>query len=229
MISIFIRTYHKDINWLRYCLKSIDKNLTGWSEVVICIPTGQAHLVNFTRHKVVTCKLYKDDYLGQQISKIQAHRHCSGDYILFVDSDVLFFPGADVRDYFSDNKPVILKDRYENVGDAMCWKEPTEKLFCETVEYEYMRRAPQLFRKDTLELFGVHFPHIEQYIEGQPYREFSEFNALGFFAEKMQPDSYEIIDISQHAAPENKAIQFWSWGGLDKNLKEVKRIVGEAS
>ena len=73
MISIFIRTYHCDIKWLNYCLESIHKNLSGWSEIVICIPTGQETLLShLTSEKVVTCKIYKDDYLGQQISKIQA-------------------------------------------------------------------------------------------------------------------------------------------------------------
>ena len=224
MVSIFIRTYHKDLKWLNYCLQSIHKNLVGWSEIVICIPTGQETLLShLTSEKVVTCKIYKDDYLGQQISKIQAHQHCKGDYILFVDSDVIFKPNANVLDYFYENKPIILKANYNSVGEAICWKKPTEKLFKEKIEFEYMRRLPLLYHKSTLEMFNDSFPDIENYVMSQPYRQFSEFNALGFYAEKMQPNDYSIIDVSNGVTeyfPENNAIQKWSWGGISEEIKK---------
>ena len=228
MISIFIRTYHKDLKWLNYCLESIHKNLVGWSEIIICIPTGQETLLShLASEKVVTCKIYKDDYLGQQISKIQAHHHCKGDYILFVDSDVIFKPNANVLDYFYENKPIILKANYNSVGEAICWKKPTEKLFKEKIEFEYMRFAPQIFHKSTLEMFNESFPDIENYVISQPYRQFSEFNALGFYAEKMQPDDYSITDVTNGVPeylPKNKAHQFWSWSGL-KESEEIKKII----
>ena len=223
-ISIFVRTYHRDIKWLNYCLQSIHKNLLGWDEIVIAIPTGQETLLShLTSEKVVTCKIYKDDYLGQQISKIQAYQHCKGHYILFVDSDVIFKPNANVLDYFYENKPIILKANYNSVGEAICWKKPTEKLFKEKIEFEYMRFAPQIFHKSTLEMFNESFPDIENYVMSQPYRQFSEFNALGFYAEKMQPNDYSIIDISNGVTeyfPENNAIQKWSWGGISEEIKK---------
>ncbi len=138
----------------------------------------------------------------------------------------MFYKGADVRDYFKDNKPVILKQLYSKVGEAICWKQPTEKLFKENIKFEYMRRAPQLFHKSTLEKFNVSFPDIENYIVKQPYRKFSEFNALGFYAEKMQADEYSFIDVDKEALPENKCKQFWSWSGLTNNEKvEILNIL----
>jgi hypothetical protein len=56
----------------------------------------------------------------------------------------------------------------------------------------------------------------------QPYRQFSEFNALGFYAEKMQPDDYSIVDVTNGVPeylPENKSKQYWSWS----NLTEIER------
>jgi hypothetical protein len=223
MISIFIRTYSRDIKWLRYCLESIHKNLIGWSEIIIVIPIGQEPLLShLTEEKVYTCKIQKDDYLFQQVTKLNAHLYCKGDYILYVDSDVIFKHNADVRDYFHNNKPVILKANYNSVGGAICWKKPTEKLFKENIDFEYMRRAPQLFNRSTLEMINDSFPDLENYIMSQPYRQFSEFNALGFYAEKMQPESYEIIDITNGTPdyiPENKSVQKWSWGGITQEIK----------
>jgi hypothetical protein len=227
MISIFIRTYHNDIKWLNHCLKSIHQNLIGWDEIVICIPNGQEHLLrHLTQEKIVTCKLYKDDYLGQQVSKLHAHNYCNGDYILFVDSDVIFKSGADVRDYFYENKPVILKDNYTNVGDAICWKKPTENLFKENIDFEYMRRAPQLFLRSTLERFNTHFSDIENYITSQPHRQFSEFNVLGYYCDKMENENYSILEVGSVDLPENKCVQFWSWSGLtQKDLELINNIL----
>lgn len=223
MVSIFIRTYQNDIKWLNYCLHFIHKNVTGFDEIVIVIPTGQEHLLRHLNYeKVVVCKTYRDDYLGQQISKLKAHEHCSGDFILFVDSDYMFFNPIDVSEFFKDNKPVILKDRYENVGDAICWKKITEKLFREPIEWELMRCLPLMYHKSTLENFNKAFPVIEQYIIEQPKAQFSEFNALGFFALKHEPANYHFIDLSKEQAPINKGTQFWSWGGL--NEKELALI-----
>ncbi len=229
MTSIFIRTYKNDIKWLEYCLRSIHKNLKLWDEIVICIPSGQEHLLShLTQEKVVVCKTYKDDYIGQQISKLEAYKHCKGEYILFVDSDVVFFEGASVLDYFGDNKPVILYDKYENVGEAICWKPVVEKLFREDIEFEFMRRAPQLFHKSTLEHFADMFSDIENYAINQPFRKFSEFNILGYFSFKHEPENYKFIEAKfttgSHGnqsidLPENKSKQYWSWSGLTESEK----------
>ena len=220
-VSIFIRTYHKDIKWLNWCLRSIHKNLTGWDEIVICIPKGQQSLLShLTAERVVTCPIYRDDYLGQQASKIQAHNWCKGDYIFYVDSDVVFFEGANIMDYFSDNKPVILYDKYENVGDAICWKPIVEKLYNETVLHEFMRRPGQLFKATTLQNFNQKFHDIEKYIMTQPHNHFSEFNVLGYFAWKYEQNDYTFIDLSKTEAPIMKCKQYWSWSGMTKQEKE---------
>jgi len=237
MISIFIRTYHADIKWLNYCLKSIHKNLVGWDEIVICIPTGQEHLLNhLTAEKVVVCKTHPDDYIFQQVSKLEAYKHCKGDYILYVDSDVVFYPGADVRDYFYDNKPVILYDKYENVGEAICWKPVVEKLFKESVNQEFMRRLPILYHRSTLEKFAELFPDIENYATRQPFRQFSEFNILGFFAWKHEQEKYKFIEANfttgsdkneLELLPKNKSYQAWSWSGLtEEDQRRLEEIIG---
>lgn len=228
MVSIFIRTYEKDIKWLNYCLQSIHKNLVGWSEIVICIPKGQEHLLNhLTNEKIVTCKSYKDDYIGQQISKLESYKYCKNELILFVDSDVIFKKGAKVNDFFDNNKPVILYDKYENVGDAICWKPITEKLFREEIRYEFMRRSGQLFYKSSLENIAKHFPNLEDYAISQPYRQFSEFNIMGFYCFKNEKEKYKFIDISKEVAPVTHCKQFWSWSGLlDSEEIEIKKLIG---
>ena len=225
MVSIFIRTYRNDIKWLKYCLKSIRDNLTGYIEVVVAIPNGQEDLLQPLEDLIdiiVVTDTYTDDYLGQQATKMQAHKWCSGDYILFVDSDVIFSTGADVKDYFENERPIIAKCEYSKVGEAVCWKPITEKFFGEKIKHEYMRFAPQIFNRHTLESINESYPNLEAYIISQPYRKFSEFNVLGYYAEKTHPDLYTFLDTDSKEMADfikrNKAQQYWSWGGITPHV-----------
>lgn len=230
-VSIFIRTYHGDVEWLKYCLQSIHKNLVGWDEIVICIPEGQeSHLANIlTTERLVLCPQYTDDYIGQQISKLQAHHHAMGDCVLFVDSDVVFKPGADVSTYFIAGRPVILKERYELLEyKFLKWRDVVRRRFGVIPEYEYMRRAPQLFLKETLIALEKTFPDMESYAISQPYRHFSEFNILGFFAESYESGKYHFVDLKGGAIPEHPAIQNWSWGGINEEIYQCFLNLGIA-
>jgi hypothetical protein len=80
--------------------------------------------------------------------------------------------------------------------------------------YEYMRRAPQLFHTSTLRNLEAAFPGMEAHALRQPFRLFSEFNVLGYFAERNEPGSYVFIDLEKEALPASQATQNWSWGGI---------------
>jgi glycosyltransferase involved in cell wall biosynthesis len=221
MVSVFIRTYEGDLDWLKYCLASLHRNLTGWDEIVICIPEGQEHKLRelITDERVVTCPIYADDYIGQQVSKLQAHRHIRGEFILFVDSDVVFHPGSDVSAYFQDGKPVILKESYKRLtahGQVSIskWQEVVYRTFGKRPSHEYMRRAPQLFWTETLVSLDRALPRLEAHALSQPYRLFSEFNILGYYAEMHEPAGYVFLDLEHEAFPPNPASQNWSWGGI---------------
>src|ERR1700741_2957188 len=90
-VDIYIRTYKNDLGWLQYCLRSIHKYVTGYRKIIVCIPENQVSLLNdFNLQNVITCPIYKNDYIGQQVSKLLSYKETDADYILFVDSDVCF-------------------------------------------------------------------------------------------------------------------------------------------
>lgn len=226
MINIFIRTYKNDLQWLQYCLKSIHKYVTGFNEIVVCIPEDQAHLLkDFNLKNVVICPAYSDDYLGQQISKLNADLYCESDYVMYVDSDCVFTRPFDCNELINNGNPVMYKTNYERLGNAVAWKPITEKsLNKKDIEFEYMRRLPLMYRSETIadlrEYMGlIHGVTMEQYVVSQPFKEFSEFNTLGAFADFFCPEKYEFKNTDD-GVEENCLIQHYSWGGLTDEIRE---------
>lgn len=234
IIDIFIRTYDKDLCWLPYSLRSIHKFCSGFRNIIICIPESQFKLLqdfNFTQEKIVFCPDYKDDYLGQQITKISADNYSDADFVLPHDSDTLFTCPTTPESFFKEGKPVILKTKYSSLGNSVPWKKVTEKALGFEVEYEYMRRHPFIYHNTTLKSFrdymqNLHKKEISQYVIEQPGRAFSEFNAIGAFADKFENHKYHFQDTETEELPPLHVRQFWSWGGItDEVMKEIDTIL----
>jgi hypothetical protein len=138
---------------------------------------------------------------------------------MFLDSDCIVKRPCNVSEFFEDGKPVLLKTAYDKVGDAICWKGITEKFLGEELQFEYMRRLPIIYHRSTLENFIEKFPKAKEYILSQPNRAFSEFNAVGGYVELNESENYEIVD-TDNGFPEAPIRQFWSWGGITKEVKQ---------
>jgi hypothetical protein len=221
MIDIFIRTYSKDLPFLAYCLKSISKYVTGYRDIIICIPENEKHLLagwNLTKEKVIGWNpTTKNGYIDQQINKLLSYHLTDAEYILFVDSDVCFNRPVDVREeYFVNGKPYLMKTRYELVGDAICWKQPTEEILNINLDFEYMRRIPLMFKSDTLRLLDEQVDCLSL----ASRERLSEFNIIGAYAAINQESEYYIIDTETDTFPSECAKQGWSWGGLTPEIKE---------
>ena len=230
-VSIFIRTYKRDVAWLDFCLQSIHANLKGWDEIVVAVPEGQeSHLRFLGAERAVTTPRFAEDYVGQQIAKLQAHRHVTGDYVLFVDSDVVFLPGADVRAWLDGDRPIIGKHRYASLeregSPSVKWRGFMAEFFGVSPDWEYMRgHGCRLYRTDTLRALAAEFPDLEAYARGVRKRRFSEFNLLGFFAESREPERYRFIDDEVTPLPDTRSRQFWTIDGLsDESRAELAAL-----
>lgn len=222
--SIFIKTCSKDLQWLRHCLQSIRKYAIGFDEIVIaadrtCI--GKMKSAGVTDEKVIFFKDWKNGYIQQQYVKLHADKHINSEHVLFVDSDCVFF------DYFSENsfmrgrKPILMKTRYGNLEGAEAWRQITENAVGWSVEWEYMRRLPLFYKKDSLTAMRNTYPDFIEGLRNVSGNSFSEFNMLGAFIERYESDRYFITDTEEWM-PDAVARQFWSWGGIsDEILSEI--------
>jgi hypothetical protein len=96
IIDIFIRTYFRDFGWLNLSLLSILKFVEGYRRIVIVMPGSSFErlrgneIPTSARAIVLRCQEYEDDYIGQQISKLNADSFTDAPLIAHVDSDCIF-------------------------------------------------------------------------------------------------------------------------------------------
>ena len=230
-VDIFLRSYRKDFQFLKYALQSIHKYATGFRDIIVAVPIGEAqYLEGITTEKVIEVESWEDDYLCQQYHKLTAYKYSNADRFLMWDSDLFAKEPITPDDYAVDGKPIIYKTKYELAGTAICWQPITEKALAKKVEWEFMRRHGLNFHRETLKSFGLymellHGKTLKEYIKEQPYRQFSEFNVIGAYCDKFESDKYTFIDTQSVEMPPEKLRQFWSWGTVEKNMDEINAIL----
>lgn len=225
-IDVFYKTYHQDKKWLEYSLRSLTKFVTGYNNIIILIPIRDKRyfesIVLPERATIQYVKEYGNGYLFQQVCKIQAHKYTDAEYILFADSDLIFDHPINLQDFIADGNPEILYTSYDKVGDAICWKEPTESFIKEPQEFEWMRRNALIYHRSTLEAIEKYEPNLEYII--MTSQRFSEYNAIGAYAWKYEREKYKFVntDIWEYTRP--KAVQYHSYTEFEKMLNDFKDL-----
>lgn len=228
--DIFIRTYPADYPWLNHSIRSIQRFASGFRKVWIVSPEAFPFPVELEGFEWKQLNEESEDgYLSQQIHKLYADviTDYGADYILHIDSDTLFTRPVTPADFFQGDKLIWYFTPYEDTQTP--WKPITEKFMDEEVANEFMRRLPMmmprwLYPKLREFCFKHHKRIISEYIRTQPYREFSEFNALGAFAYRFYRDKFHWVNTLDEALPPPFARQFFSWGGI---TEEVKKEIAE--
>jgi hypothetical protein len=235
-IDIFIRSYPHDYEFLNYCLHSIKKFVTNYRYINICVrEKDYDKLLQYV--DVSSCKLHKchdfqdhEDYCGQQIIKMCADIYTDADYICYIDSDCILKEQIDLKEYYFENgKIILLKDKWEDVGNGIVWKNCLKELNLLT-GYEFMRRLPQIYPRDFLK-------KLRKYIEDTTHKDFittaldihkkygfSEFNIMGSYL-YLHENENMIFEIGKEYKKPPKNAQFWSHDDKEKIISEMKKIL----
>ena len=233
-IDIFIRTYSHDFYLLEYCIKSIKKYVTGYNDIIICVREKEYDL--FLKHITVTDeKIFKThdfsdkiDYCGQQICKLYADIYSNSDYILYIDSDTVFYNFMNVNNYFKNGNMIILKDYWKDVGDANCWKKCLIE-FDLLTEYELMRSVPYIYPTALLSKIREHITSKTKldFLNGclQIYKKcgFSEFNIMGSYALKNNISGISFVFSNEILNTFSK--QFWSHTPKNELIKQIENLI----
>ncbi|MFD6888258.1 DUF6492 family protein [Streptomyces sp. NPDC059957] len=216
-----------------YALAAIEKWCHGFAEVVVVTPrTGSAAVRRAVGGDVrlEVCPNYRDDYLGQQVSKLYADEFTDADLICHVDSDVIFTRPVSPADLLDDGRPWIVRREISQLGRHRPWLASTEEFLGRPVAYDFMQQPPFTYprrlypevRALSLEQHGI---PLDRYVAGQPPRGFSEFNVLGSHAYSTHRTSFAWYDADTAVVP-RLCGWYWSRGGIDAGLRrELNRIV----
>ena len=234
-VDLFLRSYPLDYCWLPFLFRSMQRHVRGFRALIIVYQADQVGppAIAECGHKLIDAGCietfqagpadhrFPDDYVGQQITKLQAHELTSADEVCYLDSDFVF-----IREFTPQSKrPGTVEARdWGSVGKAVCWYPPTKILLREEPRFETMARHP--FQYPTA-IIKRCYDHVggESGLLGFGAH-FSEFNLLGNFAINhcgFSPVTVGFGDSTQEARVDDWVHQFWSHNmRLDPGKVEAK-------
>lgn len=223
--DLFVRSYDGDSEWLKYCLRSIQRFATGFRRTIVVVPCGHNPPTG-TSEVVFKVADIGEQYVQQQSDKMHADHFTDAEFVLYTDSDTIFTRPVCPSDFIADNRrPRWLYTPYSSInsGDGQTWKPVTQKFIGQPVELEYMRRHPFCISSALLKEFRawIHRTHgvsMERYFMSQPYRECSEFNFLGAYLWFYHRDKVEWINTDEDIGTVF-VHQSWSHGGLSDAIR----------
>lgn len=213
--ATFTVTFGRDAVWLPYLALSIEKFCSGFSEHVLVCDTDDVPVVaRALGSRACMFDWYpvepmQPGHLWQEVLKICADKYVKSDLLVHVDSDAILCKPTTPESFMVDGKPYLLRRRYEEAGDAIAWKEGTERALCEPVPYEYMCRLGQMYRRDDVRVIREHLEKLQgksaqDYIMGcgcpGGWWGYSDFNVMGAITAKHLADRYTILTFGQDNA-----------------------------
>ncbi len=157
-IDLLIRTYFRDFRWLTLSLLSIVKFVEGYRCVVVVMPASSLERLRgdeipATARAIVTrCEDYANDYLGQQISKLNADCFTDAPLIAHIDSDSVFRAPCSLPALLTkQGRPVIrvLWRSRRQASDG--WRRCISDFYGEPLPFDVLVPPPYIYSR---ELYG---------------------------------------------------------------------------
>lgn len=259
--DLFLRTYPGDFQWLKFLFRSLERHARGWRDLVLVLPyegppTGWNQLladlavdlgvsinawadrlraVDALTGKIAvwSCQTYKDDYLGQCLTKLRAWEYTSADDVAYLDSDlVLVRPWTPTTLRHFDGRSIVEYREWADAGAALsAWHDVTKTLLRgQAPPFETMCRHPFQYPVQFVRRAYEAMRHLA--IED---RRISEFNYLGNYAILHERDSFYLRRPPQlhredggapDFSPDDLVYQFWSWGGITAEVEAKLKELG---
>ena len=214
--SILIVTYDKDLEFLKYSLKSISKFCRLYNEVVVviddhendCVETkkylesiGQKYFINKEAKHITR------GYIRQQYIKLYSEKYFDEktDFVCHLDSDNIFNELNSPDVFFKGCKPVIGMQKWAEMPNNN-FEESTNKTVGFDVDYNFMRRMPLVYPrcifKELREFIISSHGDITTFLNSM--KKFSEYNVIGAYCYKFHKDSFYWVDVVEDEKEWNK-------------------------
>jgi len=205
--SIITVTYDKDLEFVKYSLKSIDRFCSGYSENLIIVDDHDQDCkktidyLDSVEQKYIVDRNAKNipiGYVRQQYMKYFMDEYLDdSDYVCSVDSDNIFNNYNKPSCFFKNGLPVIGMQKWSDMPNES-FKQCTNETLGFDSKYNFMRRMPLvyplwLFKEVRDYIETEHNQSFLSYFENLKYT--SEYNILGAYAYKFHRNSFYWIDV----------------------------------
>lgn len=233
-VDVLYVSYAKDLEWFKWSLKVLQKNLTGYRHIIVVVhkdnmplfePIGaernisvwEAHSSSIT-----------NGYYWQQWVKMNAPSYTDAEYILHIDSDTFIGRPTDVMDYFVEGRPAWMWSYYTDFKDPVPWQAPTEFATGMKCDREFMQAQPFVIHRGSYPpvVAGMHDTLERASRSGS---RFSEYNVLGRLAWEFEHDKYHWVDRNRDPWPKgyHATRQFWSHAPIGDHMPEIMNMLGD--
>ncbi len=208
-VHILIVTYSKDMDFLRYCLKSIDRYATGFQGVTIAVPEKERGLYDWVKRANVVYfpEVEGKGMLSHMAMKCRADELCpTASAIWHLDPDCILWSNVMPASLFNEGKPVMVRERYADITNPNrhLWQKNVERALGFKPEYETMVRHGNLHLRDvyakTRALVEAHtktgFDAFVTAGQNTFPQSFAEFPTLGAVAIAHFRDRYYCVDYN---------------------------------
>ncbi len=253
-VAILIVTFARDMDFLRFCLKSIKRYALGFTGVTIVVPAREKGMYEWARGCTIG---YFDEPEGKgmmahEVQKCYADRWCpNAEAIMHLDADCMLFRPAGPADFMVGGRILSVREPYVDIvnPNRHVWKRCVEDSIGVTPKYDYMVRHPQIHHRDVYERArvlvaghtGVPFDDYVLGCKNDFPQGFAEFPLLGTvadaeFAHRYHFENYDkaadALSIGQRSEDfqyvyrrnRDRLVEMWSHGGMSRYKSQCEAI-----
>lgn len=247
-LEILIVTYVKDIGWLEFCLRSIEKFCRGFARVIVAHPVHQSEpfgllAKRFNIHLHPYREVPHKGMLQHMVKMSEAEKIVlpSTKYVLTCDADCIFRMETTPEHYFWDDKPYYIYRTWASlttedprnpgskvVSDCAQWKGPTDRQLGFDSEIYGMCMNTVVF---PVEFYPKYRAHIET-VHHRSFAQFMldgrnefpqsnmDFTAMGAFAWHRMRERWHWFNVETPPYPEDRKRAYWSHGGITPEIRD---------
>ena len=211
--SFLIVTFKRDMDFLRYCLRSVEKYATGFAGVDLVVPVSERGLYDWTPNN--THVHYFDEPTGKgmlahEFQIMHADEWCpDSDVIVHLDPDCCLWRPVTPKTFVQDGQILATREPYDRIGNPNrhIWKRIVEEVTGIEPRWDFMLMHPNVHWREV-------YLKARQVIEQKTGRRldlvimngrnefpqsFAEFPVLGTVAEHFFGDRYRYTDYDKVA------------------------------
>lgn len=244
-VHILIVTYHKDAEWLHYCLALLKKYVTGFTGVTVAYPASDKLVISEIVERGGARGWTYDETPGKGMVQHMAVMALADTivppgtkFVCHVDADCMFNMPTTSADYFTDGKPDYLVRSWESltdpaskvVSDCAQWFTPTAKQIGFDPQVYSMCRHPSIFPIKFYKRYRDHVASVQEtgfmeyMLAGKNSfpQDRMDWTAMGAWAYMFMRKEFNWIDIGATGAvvPQDRQKTYWSHGGIKPEIKD---------